>query len=84
MKEEDFAVGLNEFSGYFGVAIGGILVSYMTSIFSVKVALFLFSAIFILIALLYCFFLIEDTKKYANNFENRKSRQYVLLCVLEE
>ena len=27
------AVGLNEFSGYFGVAVGGILVSYMTSFF---------------------------------------------------
>ena len=68
-ERRGFAVGLNEFSGYFGVAIGGILVSYMTSLFSVKVALFLFSAIFILIALLYCFFLVEDTKKYANNFK---------------
>ncbi len=61
-----FSVGLNEFSGYFGVAIGGILVSYMTSFFSVKFALFSFSIIFILIAILYCIFLIEDTKKYAN------------------
>jgi len=60
------AVGLNEFSGYFGVAVGGILVSYMTSFFSVKFALFAFSIIFILIAILYCIFLINDTKKYAN------------------
>ena len=61
-----FAVGLNEFSGYFGVAVGGILVSYMTYLFPVKVALFLFSIIFILIALIYCVLLIDDTKKYAN------------------
>tara|TARA_Y100000590_G_C15643104_1_gene985784 strand:+ start:244 stop:1431 length:1188 start_codon:yes stop_codon:yes gene_type:complete len=65
-ERRGFTVGLNEFSGYFGVAIGGVLVSYMTSLFTVKIALFLFSSIFILIALLYCFFLIEDTKKYAN------------------
>lgn len=68
-ERRGFTVGLNEFSGYFGVAIGGVLVSYMTSLFSVKVALFLFSSIFIFIALLYCFFLIEDTKKYANIFK---------------
>ena len=70
-----FAVGLNEFSGYFGVAIGGILVSYMTSILPIKIALFSFSIIFILIALLYCIFLIEDTKKFANisNNENPKN-----------
>ena len=65
-ERRGFTVGLNEFSGYFGVAIGGVLVSYMTSLFTVKIALFLFSSIFILIALLYCIFLIEDTKKYAN------------------
>ena len=68
-ERRGFTVGLNEFSGYFGVAIGGVLVSYMTSLFSVKIALFLFSSIFIFIALLYCFFLIEDTKKYANIFK---------------
>ena len=70
-EKRGFAVGLNEFSGYFGVAIGGVLVSYMTSLFSVKVALFLFSIVFILIAFLYCIFLIEDTKKYANVFNNK-------------
>jgi len=65
-----FAVGLNEFSGYFGVAIGGILVSYMTYILPVKVALFSFSIIFISLALIYCIFLVEDTKKYANIYSN--------------
>lgn len=74
-KHRGFAVGLNEFSGYLGVALGGILVSYMTSLLPVKIALFSFSLIFIFIALLYCVFLIEDTKKYAsteliNNPEN--------------
>jgi len=70
-EKRGFSVGLNEFSGYFGVAIGGILVSYMTSLFTVKVALFLFSAVFIIIAFLYCIILIEDTKKYANVFNNK-------------
>ena len=42
------------------------MVSYMTMLLSVKLALFSFSLIFILIAILYCIFLIEDTKKYAN------------------
>tara|TARA_B100001996_G_scaffold321468_1_gene265956 strand:+ start:2116 stop:3300 length:1185 start_codon:yes stop_codon:yes gene_type:complete len=70
-EKRGFSVGLNEFSGYFGVAIGGILVSYMTSLFTIKVALFLFSSVFILIAFLYCVILIEDTKKYANVFNNK-------------
>ena len=65
-ERRGLSVGLNEFSGYFGVAVGGILVSYMTMLLSVKLALFSFSIIFILIAILYCIFLIEDTKKYAN------------------
>ena len=65
-ERRGLTVGLNEFSGYFGVAVGGILVSYMTTLLSVKLALFSFSLIFILIAILYCIFLIEDTKKYAN------------------
>jgi len=74
-EKRGFAVGLNEFSGYFGVAVGGILVSYMTYLLPVKAALFFFSIIFILIALIYCILLIEDTKKYANieskaNLEN--------------
>jgi len=67
-EKRGFAVGLNEFSGYLGVAIGGILVSYMTSLLPIKAALFSFSIIFISIALLYCVFLIEDTKKYANTY----------------
>ena len=41
-KHRGFAVGLNEFSGYLGVALGGILVSYMTSLLLVKIALFSF------------------------------------------
>ena len=65
-ERRGLSVGLNEFSGYFGVAVGGILVSYMTTLLSVKLALFSFSLIFILIAILYGIFLIEDTKKYAN------------------
>ncbi|MBT7543412.1 MAG: MFS transporter [Gammaproteobacteria bacterium] len=65
-ENRGFIVGLNEFSGYFGVAIGGILVSYMTSLLTVKIALFLFSIIFILIATLYCIFLVKETKSYAN------------------
>jgi MFS family permease len=67
-EKRGFAVGLNEFSGYLGVAIGGILVSYMTSLLPIKAALFSFSIIFVSIALLYCVFLIEDTKKYANAY----------------
>jgi MFS family permease len=39
-ERRGFVVGLNEFSGYFGVAIGGILVSFMVSIMPIKIALF--------------------------------------------
>ena len=73
-ESRGFVVGLNEFSGYFGVAVGGILVSYMTYLFSIKIALFIFSITFILIALLYCIFLIEDTKKYANILSNENPK----------
>ena len=55
-EKRGLSVGLNEFSGYFGVAVGGILVSYMTTLLSVKLALFSFSLIFILIAILYGIF----------------------------
>jgi MFS family permease len=79
-EKRGFAVGLNEFSGYFGVAVGGILVSYMTNLFPVKVALFLFSIIFILIALIYCVLLIEDTKKYANII-SRQNPENIFLYV---
>ena len=73
-ESRGFVVGLNEFSGYFGVAVGGILVSYMTYLFSIKIALFIFSITFILIAFLYCIFLIEDTKKYANILSNENPK----------
>ena len=43
----------------------------MTYLFSIKIALFFFSITFITIALLYCLFLIEDTKKYANILNNK-------------
>ena len=79
-EKRGFAVGLNEFSGYFGVAVGGILVSYMTYLLPVKVALFLFSIIFILIALIYCVILIEDTKKYAN-IESKKNPENIFFYV---
>ena len=67
-ENRGFIVGLNEFSGYFGVAIGGILVSYIvgSGLLKPDVASFLFSMIFILIATLYCLFLIKDTKSFAN------------------
>ena len=67
-ENRGFIVGLNEFSGYFGVAIGGILVSYIvgSGLLDPDVASFLFSMIFILIATLYCLFLIKDTKSFAN------------------
>jgi len=79
-EKRGFAVGLNEFSGYFGVAVGGILVSYMTYLFPVKVALFFFSIIFILIALIYCVILIEDTKKYAS-IESKKNPENIFFYV---
>ena len=44
----------------------------MTSLFTVKVALFLFSAVFIIIAFLYCIILIEDTKELAKKTEDDK------------
>lgn len=75
-NKRGFAVGLNEFSGYFGVAIGGILVSYMTSLLPIRIALFSFSAAFILISLLYCIFLIEDTKKYANIKQSENPKNF--------
>ena len=79
-ENRGFVVGLNEFSGYFGVAIGGILISYMTSLFPIKLALFIFSIIFILIAFSYCLILIEDTKKYANISHN-PGRKNIFLYV---
>ena len=76
-ENRGFIVGLNEFAGYFGVAIGGILVSYMITspLLTIEMASFLFSMIFILIATLYCLFLIKETKSFAyiSSGENPKN-----------
>ena len=66
INKRGFILGLNEFSGYFGVAIGGIVVSYFISLYSFKSTIFFFSALLVFLAFLYCVFLVEDTKKYAN------------------
>ncbi len=70
-QSRGFAVGLNEFGGYVGVAFGGILVSYLTDLYDVRTASLIFSYFIIFIALLLITFFVNDTKKYINE-ENTK------------
>ena len=35
-EKRGFAVGINEFAGYFGVTIGGIIISYFTDLYDIR------------------------------------------------
>ncbi|MHA3084345.1 MFS transporter [Acinetobacter sp. ANC 5383] len=63
--ERGLTMGLNEFSGYIGVALAGILTSYMALIWGARLGLLIFGSVVISLALILAFFLVKETQEWA-------------------
>jgi len=63
--ERGLTMGLNEFSGYIGVALAGILTSYMALIWGARLGLMIFGSVVISLALILAFFLVKETHEWA-------------------
>lgn len=65
LEERGLTLGLNEFAGYVGVALAGILTAYMATRFGARQGLLIFGLIVIGLALLMTQFGIKDTLPWA-------------------
>jgi MFS family permease len=65
MEERGLTLGLNEFSGYVGVAIAGIITAYMASNFGVRQGLLIFGLTVIILALILTHLWVRDTLPWA-------------------
>lgn len=63
--QRGFAIGLNEFAGYFGVAIAGIVTGYLAHAFGARMGLFLFGLAVAAIALILSVTWVKDTLPWA-------------------
>jgi MFS family permease len=64
-EERGLAMGLNEFSGYVGVAIAGILTAYAAEWLGARTGLFIFGMAVVLLALLLTVIWVKDTLPWA-------------------
>jgi MFS family permease len=64
-SQRGFTIGLNEFSGYFGVAVAGIVTGYMATAFGAREGLMLFGLTVILLAGLLTLLWVKDTLPWA-------------------
>lgn len=64
--QRGFTVGLNEFSGYLGVAIAGIVTAYLAEAMGARLGLLIFGFIIIFLALAHTITLVEDTRPWAD------------------
>lgn len=64
-SERGLATGFNEFAGYGGVALAGLLTGYLASVFDPRVSLFVFGSIVILVALTAAVFAFSETLPFA-------------------
>ncbi len=65
MEERGLTLGLNEFSGYVGVAIAGIVTAYMASYFGPRLGLLIFGLTVIILALILTQLWVRDTLPWA-------------------
>lgn len=63
--ERGFTMGMNEFSGYVGVAVAGIATGYMAMELGPRLGLFLFGAVVIALAILLALTSIRETRAWA-------------------
>lgn len=66
VEERGLTLGLNEFAGYLGVALAGIVTAYLASLLGARVGLLVFGLAVIMLALLLTQFRIRDTLPWAN------------------
>lgn len=59
------ATGINEFAGYGGVALAGVLTGYLASIFEPRLSLFVFGLVIAVVALLAAILAFTETLPYA-------------------
>src|SRR5690242_2510523 len=65
LDERGLTIGLNEFSGYVGVALAGILTGYLATALGARTGLLVFGLFVVLLALLLTQLWIEDTLPWA-------------------
>jgi MFS family permease len=63
--QRGLTIGLNEFSGYVGVAIAGIVTGYMATAFGARQGLLIFGLVVIACALLLTWFFVKETLPWA-------------------
>lgn len=63
--QRGLTIGLNEFSGYVGVAIAGIATGYMATAFGARQGLLIFGLLVIVCALLLTWFFVKETLPWA-------------------
>ncbi len=63
-EKRGFALGFNEFSGYFSVAIVGFVTGYLAAIYGLKPYPFYLGIIFAVLGLLISWSIVKDTKKF--------------------
>ncbi|NIR31727.1 MAG: MFS transporter [Gammaproteobacteria bacterium] len=64
-EQRGLATGFNEFAGYGGVALGGLLTGYLAAGFGPRWSLFFFGLVVILLALAVAFLFVKDTLPWA-------------------
>lgn len=64
-QQRGLAIGLNEFAGYFGVAVAGVITSYAATALGARTGLFLFALLVVVAALLAAFAGIRETLPWA-------------------
>ncbi len=65
-KQRGFAMGINEFSGYAGVSLGGFVGGYLGGVFGLRVAPFLFVLGVILVMLLASLLFVRETHHFTH------------------
>jgi MFS family permease len=65
-KQRGFALGINEFSGYAGVSLGGFVGGYLGGAFGLRVAPFLFVLGVILVMLLASLLFVRETRQFTH------------------
>ncbi len=69
-RERGFAVGLDEFAGYVGVAVAGIATGYLATAFEAREALWAFGLVCIALALALLLGLVRETLPWAKREQN--------------
>lgn len=65
MDQRGLTIGLNEFSGYFGVAVAGVVTGYMATAFGARTGLLVFGLIVIVLATGLTLLWVKDTLPWA-------------------